>query len=77
MYIKLLSGRLTYLRNMTQVNVLPGLSPAPDPAVESAALALSSVERDTLQQRLQLLDAPEEWAAFSLPEKTGASAARC
>ena len=56
---------------MTQVNVLPGLSPAPDPAVESAALALSSVERDTLQQRLQLLDAPEEWAAFSLPEKTG------
>jgi Cu2+-exporting ATPase len=39
--------------------------------LESAALALSSVECDTPQQRLQLLDAPEEWAAFSLPEKTG------
>jgi len=41
MYIKLWSGGLSYLSNMTQVNVLPGLSPAPDPALESAALALS------------------------------------
>jgi Cu2+-exporting ATPase len=53
---------------MTQVNVLPSLNPTPHHAVESVARA--SAEHDTPQQRLELLDAPEEWAAFSLPEKS-------
>ena len=68
MYIKLLSGWLTYLRNMTQVNVLPGLPAAPS---EKGALAEWAPNEDnTPQQRLELLDTPEEWAEFSLPEKS-------
>jgi hypothetical protein len=60
MYIKLLSGRLTYLRNMTQVNVLPGLPAAPS---EKGALAEWAPNEDnTPQQRLELLDTPDEWA---------------
>jgi P-type Cu2+ transporter len=70
MYIKLLSGGLSYLPNMTQVNVLPSLRPASPHAVESVAPELTQAHGDTPQQRLELLDAPEEWAAFSLPEKT-------
>lgn len=68
MYIKLLSGRLSYLRNMTQVNVLPGLPAVPS---EKGALAEWAPNEDnTTQQRLKLLDTPEEWAEFSLPEKS-------
>jgi Cu2+-exporting ATPase len=55
---------------MTQVNVLPGQPPASPQVLESAAPELAQAHRDTPQQRLALLDAPEEWAAFSLPEKT-------
>ena len=55
---------------MTQVNVLPGLPAAPSDKVALATLALVPTERDTPQQRLELLDTPEEWSAFSLPEKT-------
>jgi len=55
---------------MTQVNVLPGQRPASPQPVESAASELMQDNRDTTQQRLSLLDTPEEWAAFSLPEKT-------
>jgi Cu2+-exporting ATPase len=70
MYIKLLTGQLSYLRNMTQVNVLPGLPAAPSEKRALAALALAPTEHNTPQQRLELLDTPEEWSAFSLPEKT-------
>ncbi len=73
MHIKLCSGRLSYLRNMTQVNV-PSV---PDARHPSAVLAHSretqgveSAQGQTPEQRLHLLDEPEEWAAFSLPEKT-------
>jgi Cu2+-exporting ATPase len=55
---------------MTQVNVLPGQPPASPQAFESVASELTQAHRDTPQQQLELLDAPEEWAAFSLPEKT-------
>ncbi len=55
---------------MTQVNVLPGLPAAPSEKGAVAALTLASTEREIAQERLELLDAPEEWAAFSLPEKT-------
>ena len=55
---------------MTQVNVLPGLPAAPSEKGTMAALTLASTEREIAQERLELLDAPEEWAAFSLPEKT-------
>ena len=46
---------------MTQVNVLPPLSP-------------QTAQADDMQEtlRLKLLDDPQEWAAFSLPEKTQA-----
>ena len=70
MYIKLLTGQLSYLRNMTQVNVLPGLPAAPSEKGALAALALAPTEHNTPQQRLELLDTTEEWSAFSLPEKT-------
>ena len=46
---------------MTQVNVLPTLSASPLDALGPDA--------PDLAKRLELLDAPEEWAAFSLPEK--------
>ncbi len=55
---------------MTHVNVLPSLRPASPQALESAAPELAQAQGDTPQQRLELLDAPDEWAAFSLPEKT-------
>ena len=55
---------------MTRVNVLPGQRTASAHALKSAAPELTQDHRDTAQQRLVLLDAPEEWAAFSLPEKT-------
>lgn len=55
---------------MTQVNVLPGQHPAFPQALESVASEQAQAQSDTPQQRLELLDAPEEWAAFSLPEKT-------
>ena len=70
MYIKLLTGQLSYLRNMTQVNVLPGLPAAPSEKGALAVLAMAHTEHNTPQQRLELLDTPEEWSAFSLPEKT-------
>ena len=55
---------------MTQVNVLPGLPAAPSEKGAVAALTLASTARETSQERLELLDAPAAWAAFSLPEKT-------
>jgi Cu2+-exporting ATPase len=70
MYIKLWSGGLSYLQNMTRVNVLPGQRTASAHALQSAAPELTQDHRETTQQRLALLDAPEAWEAFSLPEKT-------
>lgn len=61
MQIKLPVGGLIYRLGMTQVNVLP-LPAAQDLPMEGPA------EVD----RLKLLDDPQEWAAFSLPEKTQA-----
>ncbi|ALK88813.1 heavy metal translocating P-type ATPase [Limnohabitans sp. 63ED37-2] len=55
---------------MTQVNVLPGLPAASSEKGALVAMPLASSEHNTPQQRLALLDVPEEWAAFSLPEKT-------
>ena len=55
---------------MTQVNVFPGLPAAPSEKGALAALALAPTEHNTPQQRLEMLDTPEEWSAFSLPEKT-------
>ena len=55
---------------MTQVNVLPS---QPADSFEKgglATLALAPTELDTPQHRLELLDAPEEWVAFSQPDKT-------
>lgn len=59
---------------MTQVNVLPSLRTAHVRELEpfSAERELpEGLTQETPEERLQLLDQPEEWAAFSLPEKTG------
>ncbi len=64
MHIKLSARHLSYLQNMTQVNVLPQATPM---AAEPMAPMGPGSEDDDL--RLQLLDEPQEWAAFSLPEK--------
>ncbi len=54
---------------MTQVNVLPAMPNATAPStVPETVEQVGKVEGDPAQ-RLQLLDVPEEWAAFSLPEK--------
>ncbi|WP_194943171.1 cation-translocating P-type ATPase [Limnohabitans sp. 2KL-27] len=54
---------------MTQVNVLPRQPAASLDEGALAALDLTPSERHT-PEPLELLDAPEEWATFSLPEKT-------
>lgn len=63
MHVKLCLALLSYRLDMTQVNVFP---PPPDvhDATSAEHAALSSENTD----RLQLLDDPAEWAAFSLPE---------
>ncbi len=64
MHIKLSARHLSYLQNMTQVNVLPQATPmAAEPI---GPMGPGSEDHDL---RLQLLDEPQEWAAFSLPEK--------
>jgi Cu2+-exporting ATPase len=55
-HIKLFACFLSYRQKMTQVN---DLNPLP-----------VSSPSDMTEQRLQLLDDPSEWSAFSLPEKT-------
>jgi len=55
---------------MTQVIVSPGQIPADLQSGQPVAPDLAQADCDTSQQRLALLDAPEEWAAFSLPEKS-------
>ncbi len=64
MHIKLSARHLSYLQNMTQVNVLPQATPMA--AEPMGPMGPSSEDHDL---RLQLLDEPQEWAAFSLPEK--------
>jgi Cu2+-exporting ATPase len=56
MHIKLCTCFLTYCQEMTQVNDLN-----PWPAFSPSEMG---------EQRLQLLDDPSEWSAFSLPERT-------
>ena len=55
---------MTYLQNMTQVNVL---SVAPNHFPNAAANG--SKGSTQVADPLQLLDAPEEWGAFSLPDR--------
>jgi Cu2+-exporting ATPase len=62
MQVKLSVVRHAYLQNMTQVNVLPALSQPSDVLKTRARPGLDA-------QGLRLLDEPEEWAAFSQPEK--------
>jgi Cu2+-exporting ATPase len=64
MHVKLSSPLLSYRQDMTQVNVLP---PLPD--WHAAAQAGQAALPTESAERLQLLDDPAEWAAFSLPEK--------
>ncbi len=64
MHVKLSSPLLSYLQNMTQVNVLPSL-----PDLHASALAGQAAMPLESADRLKLLDDPAEWAAFSLPEK--------
>ena len=61
MHIKLCVEPLAYRSVMTEVNVLPSLNSD-----------VSHGEAMDGEQRLKLLDDPQEWAAFSLPEKTQA-----
>jgi P-type Cu2+ transporter len=68
MYIKLYSDWLSYLPNMTHVNVLSGLHAAASPEAGVAAAELTQARRDPPPQALALLDAPEEWATFSSPD---------
>jgi P-type Cu2+ transporter len=65
MHVKLLSRLLSYRQSMTQVNVLPSL-----PELPAATLAGSGELPTQDTERLKLLDTPEEWAAFSLPDPT-------
>jgi P-type Cu2+ transporter len=69
MYIKLSSCHLSYGHNMTSVHVLDTMPTVV--AVSHAPELVASVANRAgeLEQRLQLLDVPEEWVAFSLPEK--------
>ena len=74
MHIKLARVLLSYLQNMTQVNVLPGLRTATAQELEpfsTERVLREGSEQETPDERLLLLDQPEEWAAFSLPEKAG------
>jgi len=61
MHIKLRVSPLAYRSGMTEVNVLP-----------SPPLAIAQEDALEREQGLKLLDDPQEWAAFSLPEKTQA-----
>jgi Cu2+-exporting ATPase len=65
MHVKLSSCHLTYLLNMTQVNVLPSRPEWPKADVADPVIL---VPQDVA--RMKLLDTPEEWAAFSLPDPT-------
>lgn len=64
MHIKLSARHLSYLQNMTQVNVLPQATP-----MAAEPMGPMGPGSEDLDLRLQLLDEPQEWAAFSLPEK--------
>lgn len=54
---------------MTQVNVLSSMPTATVNWTEPEPVVLVGSEQGSAEQRLQLLDVPEEWAAFSLTEK--------
>ena len=60
MHVKLSASLLSYRQGMTQVNVLPSPAPA-SPWGAPTALPSSDIDH------LKLLDSPEEWALFSLP----------
>ena len=69
MQVKLWVHALAYLRNMTQVNVLPALSAVTQSPVDRADVLHDRTALSQGIERLQLLDDPGEWADFSLPEK--------
>ena len=62
MQVKLCALAVAYLQNMTQVNVL-----SEDLLALDAGQGQARSGQDP--ERLRLLDEPEEWTAFSLPEK--------
>lgn len=75
MQIKLSLRHLSYLQNMTHVNVLQAL-PTDCPEMDANAAPLGTLDRTagrtTPEELLDLLDEPQEWTAFSLPESNQA-----
>ena len=65
MHIKFLMAVLAYRLGMSEVRVLP-------PAVMPGSVGLGTAPQAEEVQRMELLDDPQEWAAFSVPEKTQA-----
>ena len=65
MHVKLLVGALAYRSGMSSSHVLP-------PPAMPASIEQDSATQADEAQRMQLLDDPQEWAAFSLPEKSEA-----
>jgi P-type Cu2+ transporter len=65
MQVKLCVSCMTYRQDMTQVNALSA-------SVDSSSLGGHALPDMADVQRLKLLDDPQEWAAFSLPEKNQA-----
>ena len=71
MQIKLSVGRLSYLQNMTPVHVLPGLpADSTDTAVPSKPLTTRGLASGSSPSapELAVLDEPQEWSSFSVPE---------
>ncbi len=65
MHVKLWRGVLAYRWGMSEVHALPS-------AVLPGSVVLGAVPQAEEAQRMKLLDDAQEWAAFSLPEKTHA-----
>lgn len=65
MHVKLRMGVLAYCSGMSEVHALPA-------AVMPESIELGAALQAEEAQRMNLLDDPQEWAAFSLPEKTQA-----
>lgn len=65
MHVKLWRGVLAYRWRMSEVHALPV-------AVMPGSIGLGAVPQADEAQRMKLLDDAQEWAAFSLPEKSQA-----
>jgi Cu2+-exporting ATPase len=69
MQVKLWALAVAYLQSMTQVNVLPATAAVPPLSGAQADGHQVTPGPNPETERLQLLDEPQEWAAFSLPDK--------